>query len=920
MVSQTALKQSGILLVALLGGISILDAQFTSDWKPKVSVANFSLDAQTGDPSDGKFEILEGVGLDKISLSAPSDVELGKTKAAFTRKEKGKAGLIIRSTYDCEEDIRASFELENTGDKTRLLEVRFALPISGQELKWWDGRELTEPGLDEMQYERNYLRMPASAVFDRKAGVVVGLSPEHFASLFAAEATPEKTSMVVGMRLRVVLDPKQKVNIPMFAAGFVPKYGYLDAVQKIYGMYPKYFSMADGVRRDVLTQGGGYFLSGKVSRRLQYEEGRRFGMGWDWAYCPSQRPGEWYSEEKFWDDQLGYQGDTDAHANVVPGTIEEYRRAWHERIDGGWPTAIVAYYTFPGASEISYIQTMPDGILVDQFGKQSDQIANWVKAPFTTIMAYPWGNSYGREVQRAILSIAKEFKAGAMAFDEANRIDQQYGAGIEGDSGRGWDETGVYCSLQVAMGRISDFTHEQKVRGYTMATIHNKPWTYCSATRADVAMHEWNSYEVVDCLNWMRILMGHKPIVLWGGFNPDVVLDWENLSSEQIREGLKGLVAFQRLQCLRDGAFPFKLALDGLVDLVELMPVLTTLTRAGWQAVPAMRNGENLWLSRYGTDLNAYLVAGNPEPIEKAAKVTVDPEYLGNGLYLFGSTDGRLLDIEYRNGVGAFDLGKMGGHQHVIAKALVKMQGLQDWNLVGAASLVEGLNTGKVVAKWSLTKTGLPAQKSGPKTTISFGIPQGAIPESLLINGEKCEFVRHDNRVDAECEIPVTGDAELTFIPPIPIQCEKQALFDFPFTVDGVANCAVVLPDEPTEVDKTNADRIVSYFDWFKIRQQYPAVQTVELGMNGQGVDLPIIAKTEEAKLPYTVQFVRADEGSIAISNDGKAIIVAGPDAAQREQATLKLLGLLDEKYPFHGVLPKKPIFEKAGLVGQTVN
>ena len=56
--------------------------------------------------------------------------------------------------------------------------------------------------------------------------------------------------------------------------------------------------------------------SNSECREGQWEEARRYGMGWEWAYCPAQIPGDWYADERFHDPNRGYAGNADNHVNI----------------------------------------------------------------------------------------------------------------------------------------------------------------------------------------------------------------------------------------------------------------------------------------------------------------------------------------------------------------------------------------------------------------------------------------------------------------------------------------------------------------------------------------------------------------------------------------------------------------------------
>ena len=52
---------------------------------------------------------------------------------------------------------------------------------------------------------------------------------------------------------------------------------------------------------------------------------------------------------------------------------------------------------------------------------------------------------------------------------------------------------------------------------------------------------------------------------------------------------------------------------------------------------------------------------------------------------------------------------------------------------------------------------------------------------------------------------------------------------------------------------------------------------------------------------------------------EGTTLTIAGPDDAARETAMLRLLDLLDARYPHAGAFPEHAMYEKAGMVGRTL-
>jgi len=241
------------------------------------------------------------------------------------------------------------------------------------------------------------------------------------------------------------------------------------------------------------------------------------------------------------------------------------------------------------------LKAYPEAVITDAKGSRSGTLKGWVKTDATTRMTYPWGNAYGQEVVREIKQLADDFQPGAIAFDEAYGDDAQFGAGIAGEPGRAWNEDGAYAGTQVALGHLGDAIHGTRVRECTLATIFTKPYSYNTATRADVARHEMPPHVSPDLYETMRLLIGHKPMSWFQDPALENVVRWQTLTPEQITEAAVGVTDFARLVSLRYGAFPVNMEVVGCKQLVRLVPVLTEMLREGWQAVPAARAHSSLW-------------------------------------------------------------------------------------------------------------------------------------------------------------------------------------------------------------------------------------------------------------------------------------------------------------------------------------
>ncbi len=803
--------------------------------------------------------------------------------------------------------------LANTSKRVARLEVDLGVTVAGAGLRWFDGRDYTEFGLDQLFYERTSLRLPLGAVHNDQAGYALALDPATPLTLFATAADYDGKNCRLGFRARVVLDPDQTLPLPLVGFEFLPQFGFRNALDEYYKLFPNEFIWRDGVSQNTIGNGG-YLFSGRVSRVLQYEEARRFGMAWEWSYCPAQRPGDWYADERYWVDSIGSAGDTDSHLNFKPGTLEQYRIDMRERFHEGNKVTNLSYYLIPHAAEVEYMKDFSDGIIVDQNNQPEPVIPNWVKAGFDFRMVYPWGNSYAQETLEDIRLIVSDFDVRNFAFDEANRMDRHYGAGIAGDPGRAWDESGVYNSVQVALARQAGYIHDlTNSTGNHVGMVMNKPWTYNTAAQSDIAMHEWGANTLRDCMVSLRYLMGRKPISWWNGDEPEFLLAWERLSPEEIHFALQRIMAFLRLNSLHWGAYSANFSMAGFPELFQTTRDLTTMMRAGgWHVVPAMTAPENpkWYLSRYGQGLDTYLVIGNAAKESAAGPVTVYPGYFG--------ASGVLLSCDAQGVTG----------QRIAADATVWQVALDAfgdriYRSCGALELASGATaTAEVTKTIGLEHIDLQIQLAvdGKATALTLALPEYDAQPELSLNGEAVAIGQVElaaGKLTLRRELGGKCEVRLRYLPPVSVLTAEETICKLPFTMDSAPNCRIVLFPKAVEADVTNAKRVQAFFDWYFRRQQLPSVHCLTLAEDPEvrGLVIPIVESKDAPEKGLQIVFVEAVRPQISYDAAADVLMIGGPDAAGREKALLRLLSLLEKEYPFYGgFYDKNPLYIKAGL------
>ena len=881
---------------------------------------NIKFSPVTGQPENGGGIIVEeGESLKKLEFGNAEKFSNNNGAISFLLHEKDGSLSVALLFEEKADHVAINISLKNNGKNVRLIQAGYLIPVEGLDLQWWDGRFYSDPGINQMIYEKTHLRLPLSALHNSRDGYAIGLNPECLLSIFANGADKKNNNAFeLSFKTRLVLAPDSEIPLPLCAFSFKPLFGYLDAVQRYYDIYPKMFSMNSAISQKILGSGG-YLFSGEESRLLQYEESRRYGMGWEWAYCPAQRPGDWYPDERFWDDKIGYGGKNDAHQNIVKGSLEDFRKDMRNRFQIGRPVTASAYYLLPMAADAEYMRSFKDGIIIDEKGVFKVAPKGWCKAPFDMYYTYPWGNSYGEEVVKEFNLIVKDFHIRAFAFDEANRMDTHYGKGIENDSACAWNSNDKYCSVQVAMARLAEEIHKIRFEGLGIAMVMNKPWTYNTSTRTDIAIHEWNSFILEDCFIGLRMLMGHKLISWWKEDESAGVLRWEDLSPEDIRRGITGITAFTRLKCLRYGVTPYNLTMPGHKEYFRIVEQLTEMMKAGgWQPTPAADSTEKLWLSRYGQGIKSFIVAGNPSAAEKDVNLKIFNSYLGGGYVLFALYDGTNLENICRDGNTEVSLGRVKPFGDITARAIAKLDIPVNCNVKASSSFMMSSASDRVIIEWDILNINQKDIEGG----IEIGVPSGSSDFILKINDERKAIKELDAKIIYHGKLPARGKLELEYLPEVVIACDEEKLLAFPFTKNGTPSSIVKLEAGSNELDKVSALRIVSFFDWFFRRQQAPDSKCDQLARNGiKGLAIPIVEGEFSSDEQHATIGILNEPGKsqINISKDGKTLTITGNTAELRERAVLKLLKILEKKYPFYGVLPKKPMYIKAGLAGECI-
>jgi hypothetical protein len=217
--------------------------------------------------------------------------------------------------------------------------------------------------------------------------------------------------------------------------------------------------------------------------------------------------------------------------------------------------------------------------------------------------------------------------------------------------------------------------------------------------------------------------------------------------------------------------------------------------------------------------------------------------------------------------------------------------------------------------------------------SVCFRLPVGARARNVRFNGKDLE-----DWVQKGCTVclAATGlgeqnHVELVYEPAVMLNCNSDCLRELPYVVKEKPNCVIVCDKD----NSLSARRLSAYFEYWHLCQNHPRGVTMEF--EGEGPRIPIhqfdrvpqdasfaIVVGCPQSNPVVARFVESiPDGASLLDcrkvDDRTFLLVAGANPTATERAVLRLLAILDEKYPFYGAVPDSPMFVKAGLAGKVL-
>ena len=826
----------------------------------------------------------------ELVLAQPPRLDNGKVVAVYENRAKT---LEVTCEATAGQDLYLSFRyaIRNLGKEPGFLKVRFQAPCLnpvGKDSAYWDGfkeRLESEPGL---QRKDLLLTFPACALYGKTSGLAIGLEAHQIFSEIEngiIETAPARFYYAA----KTVVDPQKTEMVEFVMFAFKPDYGYRNALDIYYRIFPDVARTTPGVDPRATEWGAAVGSRGNPDTPI-IEQNRRACSRWTWDYAPFKSCGDWYGSTDAW-HKCSYEEKANSQSRYkTPAIYQAQRKRGLEVQDKlcdvasmfyiiSWCDVVLADYKYSDA-----IVTDPE--TVNKLGP------GWVHGGSSEYRMWWWNNRFAADTMRDLKKITAELPISGFAIDCAGSAGGGLHAkcrnpGVEKSPGRAYDEKGIFCDESVAVAKMTDYIHSLTRGDRHMGTVMNGGHQYLLAFRTDSALFEGPPIKALMQLDEMeahRALLGHKPMVMYFSIgahdNIGKLIDWKDFPPEKIRDVYRSIWDYLLLLCLEYEAYPVTGYVYGAERWMRYAPAVCEVLSQGWEPVPAFRLDRNLWHARYGRGLSSYLFVGNQTVDEAETTIQVDNAALGAGCFVFGEYFGRAITNVVREGKTEIACG-LKPHEVLLLKPLAAIGGIS--NAVAGCAESDEVSEGSI--RVNINKP------DRSEANISVRLPKEAAARTVMVNGTPAQFTGVEGGVAFPAVLLTNENAIVVqWISPV-FAASRKVLYEFPFLTDeGKAGCSIVLEGKTNELDRCAALRLQDYF------KVYTKGMT-----NGAEVVLPIVNALpagDEAAL-----VIRGGNNPARVAMEGDRLVLQGPDAESRYALMNRLMRILDGKYVYVGTI-----------------
>ncbi len=589
--------------------------------------------------------ITDGMSRQKL----PGKILQSSNSSILWQAENGVTCKITLRNNNKANEYHLEFTTTSTDVKRLNVELINKFNLSDS-IVFWDGFEEHKLDAITVTAERNRLTetFPLACVYNNKKGVALGFTPDTITSELNCGLKKENDTVIIFYRTKVVVDNRRAQKLDFVNYNFIPEFGWKNAIQDYYGLYPSSFEPVSGIDERIYGIGG-YYTSAHLQRKLQLHAARRTSMTWEWTYAPWCVAGNWYVDRADWkDDDLHFFRWWHGIRKDRKTTWQEFHDARVEEFEGGNKMAAMFFYILVKDIFQDIVAHYPDARSVNKEGRSGKSgLHSLPSNRDKTYGAFAYGSALSKYLENQLSLVVKNYEVSGFAFDMANLVLNNYNkAQLNYAIGRSFDEQGkIFTPDSVLPIPFAQYIHSLKRDGKQMGTYMNfalSNFVASTVFHADGVMFEGTPDSHYENILPLRLMSGKKPFTFWGHITADsnTGIKQENYSIPAVKEEIhSGIANLLLLKCLEYGATPMNWAViyKNGTFFNKWIPLLVSLKKAGWNPVPAVKEkmAEKLWIGRFGVGINTIITISNPTRKTIDGRFTVINSYLGNEKYIF---------------------------------------------------------------------------------------------------------------------------------------------------------------------------------------------------------------------------------------------------------------------------------------------
>lgn len=579
-----------------------------------------------------------------LQLTSPR----GETEKYSEVNSPDRLGVVINESEQrlADHAVVRRYTISNEQSKqTLMLKLAFALHVPVKDYVWWNGYSNRVQNQFDPEDASLSQWFPLNAAFAENVGIGIGLDPlEVYSRVDTGRA---QNGNQLQLEIPIVLDPGESRTVSFVVTSFPIRYGYRDAVQNYYNLFPKAYLPVENVHPSVISTQSTYLFWKPEGYGIQHSEDmiRRFSGGyggWEWCYAPFIRGGDWAITDE-WSE--GFNGRSKA-------SLQKRRESVSERMENALALDVAPmYYVNVLWSEKTLIEDHFPEVQYNSRVRRS-----WGNDSIYGL--YPWANRYGELFVKSLQRIAQDYPASkGIAWDSAfghMRIPETV-AGVLQTEYRSFNKGEQFVLSGVGYTPLLDLNRSLKSGEHSRANAVNLKLVspYFLGARTDSALYEGHPvedprralrFEVMRAnLGSQKVLSWHKNLV------PEHLrwIDWESLEPQQIRDAMRQLQQEALFLSYFWGAVPSPgMPTLGVPFVFDEVPTLIELAKMGWQPSPAVDGPSNWLLARYGSGAGAVIAVINPDYSAVQDKLFFPTEYWQGSQALLIRRDGQPLTMD----------------------------------------------------------------------------------------------------------------------------------------------------------------------------------------------------------------------------------------------------------------------------------